>query len=147
MFGKFKNKTNAEQTEYTITPCIYGKDSEHCDLIIQLRKCQDLRKEIKEQIEYLSKGGYESLSYFMNFLVKLEDNGFKMNGFNSCVTSYTDKLILERTINEYSSADMWRITEELKTYRNKKDIICEKQRALKAVEDDISNIKFKLGIE
>ena len=70
-----------------------------------------------------------------------------MNSMNSWITSDHNMLILGHTINEYSAADIWRITEELKTYRNKEEIICEKQRALKAVEDDIANIKFKLGIE
>lgn len=143
----FKNKTNTEATEFTITPCVYGGDSEHCDLIIQLRKCQELRKEIKSQIEELNKGSDESLSYFVEFLKRLEENKFKMNCFNDWISSSHNMLILERTINEHSSADLWRITEELKTYRNRVDIICEKQRALKAVEDDITNIKFKLGIE
>lgn len=143
----FKNKVNAETTEFTITPCVYGGDSEHCDLIIQLRKCQDLRKEIKGQIEELNKGGHESLCYFMNFLCKLEDNGFKMTGFLNCCDSHYNISTLERTINECSAADLWRMTEELKTYRNKADIIYEKNRALRAVEDDITNIKLKLGIE
>lgn len=146
MFERFKNKTNTETAEFTIAPCIYGKDSEHCDLIIKLRELQNLRKEIKNQIEELSKGGYESLNHFVNFLSKLDDNGFRMNGYDY-VNSHHNMCKLEHTINEYSSADFWRITEELKTYRNKTDIISENQRALKAVEDDISDVKFKLGIE
>ena len=141
----FKNKTNAEATEFTITPCVYGKDSEHCNLIVKLREYQSLRTEIKNQIDCLSKEGFESLNRFFSFLEKLETNGFRMNG--NCTINCHNICVLEHTINEYSSADMWRITEELKTYRNKKDIICEKQRALKAVEDDISDIKSKLGIE
>lgn len=148
MFGSlFKNKTNTnvEPTEFAITPCVYGGDSEHCDLIVKLREYQSLRTEIKNQIDYISKGSYESLNHFISFLEKLETNGFRMNG--NCAINCHNICMLERTINEHSSADMWRITEELKTYRNKKDIICEKQRALKAVEDDISNIKAKLGIE
>ncbi len=146
----FKNnantKTNNEPTESTIIPCVYGGDSEHCDLIIQLRKCQDLRKEIKNQIDCLSSDSHKSLDYFIQFLKKLENNGFRMNG-NNIVDCCHNKCVLEHTINEYSSADIWRITEELKTHRNKEDIISEKQRTLKAVEDDIANIKFKLGIE
>ena len=55
--------------------------------------------------------------------------------------------IIKRTIEDYSSDDIFRITEELRTYKNKEDIICEKRRALKTVEDDIKNIKTKLGIE
>ena len=146
MFKKFsKIKENTESIEFTITPCVYGGNSEHCDLIVKLREYQSLRTEIKNQIDYLSKEGFESLNHFFGFLEKLETNGFRMNG--DCTRNCHNTCVLEHTINEYSSADMWRITEELKTYRNKKDIICEKQRALKAVEDDIANIKFKLGIE
>ena len=149
MFGSlFKNKTNAnsEPIEYTITPCSCDDDNECCDLILQLRKYQDFEKEIKNQIDCLSSDCNKSLDYFVNFLKKLENNGFRMNG-NGIVDCFHNRCMLGRTINEHSSADIWRITEELKTYRNKEDILSEKQSALKVVRNDISNIKAKLGIE
>lgn len=142
----FKNKANTEATEYTITPCSCDNDNECCDLILQLRRYQDFEKEIKNQIDCLSSDSHKSLDYFIQFLRKLENNGFRMNG-NDIVDCCHNRCVLGHTINEYSSADIWRITEELKTYRNKEDIISEKQRALKVVENDISNIKAKLGIE
>ena len=142
----FKNKVNEEPVEFAITPCAY-ENNEHCSLVIQLHNKQELKKEIKSQIDHLNKDGRESLSYFIKFLREAEKNGFRMHPMDDCARSYYNISRLEYTINEHSSADIWRITEELKTYRNKADIISEKQRALKAVEDDISDIKSKLGIE
>lgn len=147
MFGSlFKNKTNVESIEHSIVPCACDGDNEHCDLIVKLRKYQDFKKEIKNQIDCLSSDSHKSLDYFVQFLRKLESNGFRMNG-SDIVDCCHNRCVLGHTINEYSSADIWRITEELKTYRNKEDIISEKQKALKVVENDILNIKAKLGIE
>ena len=39
-----------------------------------------------------------------------------MTGFLSCVDSHYNMSMLERTINECSTADLWRMTEELKAY-------------------------------
>ena len=66
---------------------------------------------------------------------------------NRCMTSERSVEIVKWVIGEYSSADIFRMTEELRTYRNKEDIINEKQRYLRAIEDDIKDIKSKLGIE
>ena len=148
MFGRlFKNKTNTEAAEFTITHCVCGGDSERCDLIIQLRKCQDLRKEIKGQIEALNKDGCELLANFMDFLKRVGVHGARIDGFHDNYFVDRNMKAIERTICDCSYGYIFRMTEELKTYRNKADIISEKQRALKAVEDDISDIKFKLGIE
>lgn len=148
MFGNlFKNKTNKETVEHVTAPCACEGDNEHCDLILQLRKYQDIRKEIKNEIEILNRDSREFLCHFIAFLKKLEENKFTMNSFNNWITCENNMWILERTINQCSSGDIVRMTEELRVYRNKTDIICDKQRALKAVEDDISRIKAKLGIE
>ena len=143
-----KNIEYTENTEEIVAPCDCEGEREHCDLILRLRKCQNLRKEIKNEIEILENDNHELICNFINFLKKLEENGVKMERFEKRQwLHYSNTSIIKRTIEELSSADIFRITEELRVYKNKEDIICEKQRALKAVEDDIKNIKTKLGIE
>lgn len=145
----FKNlfKRKVEVKEIAI-PCTCESNNEHCDLILQLRKCQDLRKEIKNEIEVLDNNNHELISNFICFLKTLESNGLRLNPCDKWMSrDDVDTCIIEFTIDGYSSTDIFRMTEELRTYKNKADIICEKQRALKSVEDDIKKIKSKLGIE
>lgn len=147
---KWLFKKNTELTENTkegAVQCACDGNTENCDLILQLRKCQDLEKKIKNEIETLNKDTHKLICNFINLLKKLEENGLYMGCFGNWISSESSIHIIEYTIKEYSSTDIFRITEELKTYKNKDDIICEKQRALKTVEDDIKNIKTKLGIE
>lgn len=142
-----KNTELTENTKEVAVQCACDGNTEHCDLILRLRKYQDLEKKIKNEIETLNKDTYQLICNFINLLKKFEDNGLYMGCFGNLLSSESNIHIIEDTIKEYSSSDIFRITEELKTYKNKDDIICEKQRALKAVEDDIKNIKTKLGIE
>lgn len=158
MFKKLfkKNaKSNTEHIKEVAVPCVCEGSNEHCDLVLQLREKQVLRKNIEDEIDALNKDGAESMFNFVKFLKALENAGFIMEKhiYNYNIYGYNydyDKRnmrILERAIQEHSSVDIFRITEELRTYKNKELIISEKQRALKAVEDDIKNIKSKLGIE
>ncbi len=144
-----KNTESTENIEEVSVPCVCEGEREHCDLILQLRKCQDLRKDIKNEIEILEKDSWELICHFIVFLKKLEENGLRMDRWErwDWLSPDRSKTIIKRTIEDYSSDDIFRITEELRTYKNKEDIICEKRRVLKAVEDDIKNIKTKLGIE
>ena len=142
-----KNTKFTENTEEVVVPCTCEGNNEHCDLILQLRKYQDLEKKIENEIETLNKDGHALIFNFINLLKKLEENGLYMGGYNNWMFCERSTHIVKSTIQEYSSADIFRITEELKTYKNKDDIICEKQRALKSVKDDIKDIKSKLGIE
>jgi hypothetical protein len=144
----FKKSAKPKETVKEVeVPCVCESGNEHCDLILRLRKYQDLRKELKSEIDILNRNSREFLCYFISFLKKLEENNFKMNSFNDWITSDHNMLILDRTISQYSSGDIVRMTEELRVYRNKADIIYDKQRALRMLEDDIEEIKSKLGIE
>ena len=124
-------------------------ENEHCDLVLQLREKQALKKDIEDKIYALNIDSMPPLFNFVDFLRTLERNGFVLdrNTRHSIVFKDTNIDILKHTIRQYSSADIFRITEELKTYGNKADIINEKRRALKTVKDDIKDIKSKLGIE
>lgn len=148
MFDWFKKNTNfTDEIKEVVIPCYCDGGNEQCDLILQLRNLQDLREKIKNEIQTLDKDSFELLTNFTNFLYELEKRGMSMGSSSRYMTSERNVGIVKWVIGEYSSADIFRITEELKTYKNKDDIICEKQRVLKAVEDDIKDIKSKLGIE
>lgn len=141
----FKRNTESTiNTKEVVIPCACDRENEHCDLILKLREKQLLRKDIENKIDALNRDGNELL-----FNKTLENEGFIMDKDTYKSIAYNERsaYILKYVIDKCSSADIFRITEELRTYRNKADIISEKQRALKAVEDDIKNIKSKLGIE
>lgn len=141
----FKKKVeHTTNTKEVAIPCSCDRNNEHCDLILRLHKCQDLRNNIQNEIETLNKNSYELISNFTNFIRRFDEYGFYFGRYVSLEKSVE---IIEWIIKEYSSADIFRITEELRTYKSKEDIISEKRRALKAVEDDIEKIKAKLGIE
>lgn len=142
-----KNVDIPVNTKEIIVPCTCEGNNDNCDLILQLRKCQDLRNNIQNEIQILDSDSNGLLCNFMNLLKSLKRNGLYMDKYDAWQFDDMDMCIIKRTVNQYSSADIFRITEELKTYKNKDDIICEKQRALKVVEDNIKNIKTKLGIE
>lgn len=147
-------KSNTEHIKEVAIPCVCEGNNEHCDLVLKLREKQALKKEIEDKINAFNKDNSELINFF-KFLKALENKGFIMEEhiYNYNIYGYNydyDKKnmrILEWTIQEHSSADIFRIIEELRTYKNKELIIREKQRALKVVEDDIKNIKSKLGIE
>lgn len=148
MFKWFKKNANpTDEIKEAVIPCCCDGGNEQCNLILQLRNLQDLREKIKNEILTLDKDSFELLVNFTNFLYKLEEHGMSMGSFSRHMTSERNVGIIKWIIGEYSSADIFRMTEELRTYRNKEDIISEKQRYLKVVENDIQNIKSKLGIK
>ena len=142
-----KNTKSTEIIKEVAIPCSCDRNNEHCDLVLQLRKCQDLRNNIQNEITTLSENSRELISKFIYFLKALEKSGLRMGGYDEWMVNEHSIRIVEYILHEYSSADIFRMTEELRTYKNKDDIICEKQKSLKAVEDDIEKIKAKLGIE
>ena len=66
-----KNIEYTENTEEIVAPCDCEGEREHCDLILRLRKCQNLRKEIKNEIEILENDNHELICNFINFLKRL----------------------------------------------------------------------------
>lgn len=141
-------KSNTEHTKETTIPCTCEGSNEHCDLVLQLREKQALRKEIEDKINAFNKDDSELIN-LVTFLQALESKGFTMEkyGWNAYGYDERNMRILKHVIDEYSSANIFRITEELKSYKNNTYVVAEMERALKAVEDDIKDIKSKLGIE
>ena len=153
MFNWFKNKQNEEPEKVVskiVVPCVCeSNSSEHCDLILKLRELQKIEKELKKEIETMDKDVYELMFNFIGFLKTLEDNGYVMNDSRGwrIPDNYFCSEIIKRTIRDYSYDDIFRITEELRVYKNKENILIEKQRVLKEIKNKIKDIKDKLGIE
>ena len=154
MFKKLfkKNaKSNTEHIKEVAVPCVCEGNNEHCDLVLKLREKQALRKEIEEKINIFNKNDSELINFF-KFLKALENKGFAMEkglyGWD-VYGCYNQKhmSILKYVIDECSSADIFRITEELKSYKTNTYVIAEMKRTLKVTKDDIEEIKSKLGIE
>lgn len=143
MFKKlFKKKVESSTNIKEIaTPYVCDRDSE---LILQLRKCQDLKKMLNHEIEILNKDNLETLRYFADLLHGLVR---RVDSCNPQLTSERNMRIINYTIQELSSAEIFKIAEDLTAFKEKDDIICEKEKALKAVENDIKKIKAELGIE
>ena len=152
MFDWFKKEQSVNKEKVAVkivVPCVCeSNDGEQCDLISQLREYQKIEKELLKEIELLDRNSIELIFNFVGFLKKLEDNGLVMNNhYGSRIDSYYSSCIVRDTISKYSSADIFRITEELRTYKNKDNIIVEKKRVLIEIQDKIKSIKDKLGIE
>ena len=128
-------------------PCACEGNNENCDLVLSLREKQKLSKQIKDEITTLDKKCCGLIRDFVNFIIALQSNGYHMDV--DYVNRYvnTHEHIIEYTINEYASADILKIAEGLLAYTNNKNLIAEKQKALKVIEDEIKDIKSKLGIE
>lgn len=136
MFNKLFNKNTV--------PCACEGNSEHCDLIIQLREKQAVSKGIKDEIETLNKNRQKSLNDFVDFLKVIDS----VCTYRECRwDDYFREDILEQVINKDSFANIIKVIDALSTYKNNMCLIAEKQKVLKAVEDDIKEIKSKLGIE
>lgn len=146
MFKLFK-KEPEKIIEKVVVPCDCNYENEHCDLISQLRKYQKTEKELEKEIEMIEKDSHKLIFNFLGLLKSLENNGLKMDDYYNYLDSYHSSYVVKDTISRYSSADIFRITEELKTYKNKDDIIIEKQNILKEIQNKIKDIKDNLGIE
>ena len=152
MFEKlFKKKSEPEKIiEETVTPLVCEfNDNDNCDLILKLREYQSIEKDVKKEIETLKKDSDELLFNFAGFLKSLENNGLVLDrqyGDRSFFSLYNADIV-KKTINKYSSDNIHRVAEELKTYKYKDNIIVEKEKVLKEIQSKIKDIKNKLGIE
>ena len=145
-----KNTKSTEDIKEIVVPCYCDAGNDNCDLVLKLREKQALKKEIEDKINTFNKDNSELINFF-KFLKALDNKGFAMEkglyGYDVYGYSKRNMSILKYVIDECSSTDIFRITEELKTYKTNTYVIAEMKRTLKATEDDIKNIKSKLGIE
>lgn len=154
MFKWFKKEQSAEPEKVVakiVVPCVCETNSsEHCDLILKLRERQKIEKELLEEIKKLDRDNFGLIFNLMGLLKSFESNGLIMNDYYnkfSCLDSERAKYIVVKTIDKYSYEDIFRLAEELKTYKNKYNILVEKRKNLSEIQKQIKDIKNKLGIE
>lgn len=128
-------------------PCACKGNNENCDLVLSLREKQKLSKQIKDEIEFFNKDSQSTLNVIVDFLNTLDKCGY--SSYNSVYHIKEYKMtIVERAIDQYLSFDdIDNMVKKLSTYKTSMCMIAEKQKELKVVEDEIKDIKSKLGIE
>lgn len=153
MFERFfKKEQNVEPEkikEEVIIPCAcdFG-NNEHCDSISKLRDLQKMERDLKKDIDMMEKDSSMLIFNFVGLLKSLESNGLIMNDEYGCsIDNGYFACIVKETISNYSYDDIFRITEELRIYKNKDNIIIEKEKILTGIQKQIKDIKDKLGIE
>ena len=149
---RWKNKLKElpeEVVKEIVPPCdCESYINEHCDLISKLRYLQKMERDLKKDIDMMEKDSHELIFNFVGLLKSLENNGLIMNDYNGChIDNGYSGYVVKRTLNKYSYDDIFRITEELKTYKLKDNIIIEKRKILTEIQKQIKDIKDKLGIE
>lgn len=147
----FKNKQDVESKEITeevkVQCACDFNNNENCDLITKLRDLQKIEKDLKKEIKALERDSDELIFNFLGFLKSLEKDGYIMDNHYNYSMDYHDSYIVKRTISKYSSSDIFRITEELRIYKDKDDVIVEKKNFLREIQNDVKDIKDKLDIE
>ena len=134
-------KKDSEKIQEKV-PCACDANNEYCDLISRLSELQKTEKELKEEIETLSKDRDKLILNFTEFIELLDKYGYRYN-FNDRLLFH----IVKDAVDACSSADIFRIAEELKTYKDKSEIIIEKEMCLKTISNEIKDIKDNLGIK
>ena len=135
--------------------CKYEGNTNECSLIKELKSKQAMKKTIEDCIKSYDNHSNTNVENIWRFLATLEKNGFRMN---SDAHSYNSSDInemfihegtyrLEHALNYFSLTDIDNIANELKALKQNTIIVREKKAVLKALEDDIADIKNKLGIE
>ena len=102
-------KKDSEKIQEKV-PCACDANNEYCDLISRLRELQKTEKELKEEIETLSKDRDKLILNFTEFIELLDKYGYRYN-FNDRLLFH----IVKDAVDACSSADIFRIAEELKT--------------------------------
>ena len=147
MFNWLKNLAKKQTT------CIYESDTNDCSLIQQLKEKQEIKKVIKNDIESYIKYDPSTVSYIRKFLLALEKQGFLM-GFHygdskidSTFNGLNGVKKVAGALDDISIDDIDNMINELKNLKQRVVTLSEKISALKAIDDDIINIKRKLEIE
>lgn len=121
-----------------------------CNLVQILKDKQAVRKEIYKDIEsYNNKKNIASMPNTIKLCISMEKHGFIMDKYLSPTKkNYKDNItILEEVLKLFSFDDIDNVAKELKGLKQRGIIINEKKMELDALDQDIVDIKMKLGIE
>lgn len=149
LFRKKEPEKIIEQVMVRVPCCDCNFNNKYCDLIDELHKYQEIQQELLKEIELLRDGNNINnlLFNFIELLKSLENYGFTTDSY---ARKYFDNYYLlgcvQHAIRDYSYEGILKITEELRTYKNKDNIIMEKEKSLIEIKKKIQSIKNELGI-
>ena len=136
--------------------CQFESDNNDCSLIQQLKEKQAELKEVNLKIDQLSKHSGDVLCIFVKLFDALEDCGLEMNSYQirySTYSSIRDELSrygtikIEKAIDCLSIEDIDDISNELKTLKERINNMENLKSQRAQLNNEITEIKNKLGIE
>lgn len=145
-----------------VTPtCQFESNNNDCSLIQQLKEKQTTKRGIDEKIKAFEQHEPAVIDKLLEFLLLLESNRFEMGmecrsyhmpgAYNSGVKrtfyDHYSMLRLERVIAQVTESDLDAIHAELKSMKNRVNVLGELHQQSSALADEIKVIKAQLGIE
>lgn len=137
--------------------CQFESGNNDCTLVQQLKQKQSEKRELDAKIRSFEEARLENVTHFVTFLIEMERHGFEMeldyrrSYYHSTIyhffqyrggTAKLEDLLSGTTDNELNL-----IFEELRNLRDKAKIISELRSKSCQLDDEISELKTKLGIE
>ena len=136
--------------------CKFESDTSDCSLIQELKSKQEIKKIVDDDIKEYDSHGNDNIQKFLNFLITMENSGFRMNVSSRIWSDVSDirdmfnregTFRLEVVLDSFSLDDIDDIANEIKALKQKMIIVKEKRAYSNALAKDISDIKVKLGID
>ena len=132
----FFNKDNKDKTK-----CLCSNGTEHCDLILELRNLQEKANKQRALIEYYNNSRETSLDNIRKLIQKLNERArFNYAGDIS-------SLDIIDVICNYSSESIKEICHSIQSIKTYSYEVSNAKCILDSLNEDIQNVKNKLGIE
>ena len=156
-FGVREQPVSVEQVAPVKEVCQFTEDSGDCSLVQQLKQKQAEKRDVDAKIKSYESTGAETVPYFLRFLVSMEQQGLEMerNFARSCYDSriYYDfhhrcgTARLEEVLCRIPDNEINLMFEELRSLKNKAQVVGEYWAISKKLGEEISELKIKLVIE
>lgn len=150
MFERFFSKPKEA------TVCQFESNNSDCNLIQQLKEKQAAFKEVNLKIDQLSKHSDDVLCKFVKLFDALEDSGLEMNSYQIRYSTYSSirnelsrygTIKIEKALDCLSIEDIDDISNELKTLKERINNMENLKSQRAQLNNEITEIKNKLGIE
>lgn len=137
--------------------CQFESSNNDCSLVQQLKQKQAEKREVDAKIKDFETSQPARVLRFMSFLMEMERHGFEM-GCHHHHLEYGSYIYyhfqhrcgtgkLEDMLGGMSDAELNMMFEELKALKHRAKIVGELQSQAHQLDDEISELKTKLGIE
>lgn len=149
-------KAEDNNLEQNVCVCKYESNTSDCSLVQQLKEKQANKKAVDNDIKSYEKYDLSIVQYVRKFLTTLEEHNFCMDkhyrfsgegAVDFMFNNFCGVGRLEEALYYISNDDIDNMAKELKSLKQRTIIINELKSVSKALENDIADIKEKLGIE